>query len=105
MQDDLVLPTVLPTWLLTEVLTSCFHGSKDMDLSALRQQILSNKKTASEKADSFLLERSVNDLSKDQWQVLIAGIPEDVKKEIGRSKSAGTQLDWHICLVAHHILL
>lgn len=105
MQDDLVLPMVLPTWLLTEVLTSCFHGSKDIDLSALRQQILSSNKTASEKADTFLLERSVNDLSKDQWQTLIAEIPEDVKKEIGMSKSAGTQLDRHICLIAHHVLL
>ena len=76
-----------------------------MDLSALRQQILSSKKTASEKADTFLLERSVNDLSKDQWQKLIAGIPEDVEKGIGMSKSAGTQLDWHICLIAHHIVL
>ena len=101
----MVLPMVLPTWLLTEVLTSCFHGSKDMDLSALRQQSLSSTKIASEKADTFLLEKSVNDLSKDQWQKLIAGIPEDVKKEIGMSKSAGTQLDWHICLIAHHILL
>ncbi|KAL0026224.1 hypothetical protein WJX77_003329 [Trebouxia sp. C0004] len=31
----------------------------------------------------------VNDLSKDEWRQLIAGIPEDVKKEIGRLKSAG----------------
>ncbi|DBA82785.1 TPA: hypothetical protein ACH3X1_007013 [Trebouxia sp. C0004] len=62
-----------------------------MDLSALRQQILSSKKTASEKAETFLLERSVNDSSKDQWQTLIAEIPEDVKKEIGLSKSAGEQ--------------
>lgn len=104
----MVLPMVLPTWvrpLGPQVLTSCFHGSKDLDLSALRQQILSSKRPASEKADSFLLERSVNDLSKDQWQNLIVGIPKDVKKEIGMSKSAGTQLDWRICLVAHHILL
>ena len=63
-----------------------------MDLSALRQQILLSNKTASEKAEELLLESMVNDLSKDEWRELIAGIPEDVKKEIGRLKSAGTQL-------------
>ena len=76
-----------------------------MDLSALRQQILSSNKSASEKADLFLLKSKVNDLSKDEWQKLIAGIPDDVEKGIGVLKSAGTQLYWHICLIAHHVLL
>ena len=70
-----------------------------MDLSALRQQILFSDKTANEKAEDLLLGTKVNDLSKDEWQELIAGIPEDVKKEIGRLKSTGTQLHLHICLI------
>ncbi|KAL0034244.1 hypothetical protein WJX77_005186 [Trebouxia sp. C0004] len=60
-----------------------------MDLSALRQQILLSNKTASEKAETFLLKSQVNDLSKDEWRMFIAGIPEDVEKGIGRLKSAG----------------
>lgn len=66
-----------------------------MDFSALRQQILSSSKTASEKAECLLLECTVNDLSKDEWRQLIAGIPENVKKEIGKLKSAGFCL--HSC--------
>ena len=58
----------------------------------LRQQILSSNKTASEKAEDLLPEREVNEMSKDEWRELIPGIPEDVKREIGRLKSAGTQL-------------
>ncbi|DBB01754.1 TPA: hypothetical protein ACH3X1_000374 [Trebouxia sp. C0004] len=61
-----------------------------MDLSALRQEILLSNKTASEKAEAFLLKSKVNDLSKDEWRNFIAGIPEDVEKEIGMLKSAGT---------------
>ena len=38
-------------------------------------------------------------LSKDEWRELIAGIPEDVKKEIGRLKTAGTQIHLRICLI------
>ena len=63
-----------------------------MDLAALRQQILSSNKTANEKAADLLLESELNDLSKDEWRELIAGIPADVKKEISMLKSAGTQL-------------
>ena len=59
-----------------------------MDLSALQQQVLSSNKTANEKAERLLLESTVNDLSRDEWQQLIAGIPEDVKKAIGILKSA-----------------
>ena len=70
-----------------------------MDLSALRQQVLSSNKTASEKAEDLLLEREVNEMSKDEWRELIAGIPEDVKKAIGILKSAGIQLHLHICLI------
>ena len=70
-----------------------------MDLSALRQEILLSNKTASEKAEAFLLKSKVNDLSKEEWRNFIAGIPEDVEKEIGKLKSAGTQLHLHICLI------
>ena len=63
-----------------------------MEPAKLRQQILSSSKTASEKAEDLLLEKEVNEMSKDEWRELIAGIPEDVKREIGRWKSAGTKL-------------
>ncbi|DBA95900.1 TPA: hypothetical protein ACH3X1_001434 [Trebouxia sp. C0004] len=46
-------------------------------------------KTADGNAEDLLLESKVNELSKDEWRELIAGIPADVKKEIGRLKSAG----------------
>ncbi len=62
-----------------------------MDFSALRQQILSSNKTAREKAEALLLKSTVNGLNKDEWRELIAAIPEDVEKEIGMLKSAGTQ--------------
>ena len=73
------------------------NGVERMDLQGLRQQVFSSKQTASERAEALLLERTVNDLSKDEWRELIAGIPEDVKKEIGVLKSAGTQLR-----IVHH---
>ena len=69
--------------------TACFLCSEDMDLSALQQQILSSNKTAGEKAERLLLENTVNDLSKGEWRQLIDGIPDDVKQEIGKLKSAG----------------
>lgn len=49
-----------------------------MDLQTLLQQVLSRNKTASEKPEDLLLESKVNDLTKDEWRELIAGIPEDV---------------------------
>ncbi|DBA84795.1 TPA: hypothetical protein ACH3X1_005832 [Trebouxia sp. C0004] len=67
-----------------------------MEPAKLRQQILSSSKTASEKAEDLLLEREVNEMSKDEWRELIAGIPEDVKREIGRLKSAGQQELQHL---------
>ena len=73
--------------------------SEDMDFTTLRQRILSSSKPADAKAEDLLLERQVNDLSKDEWRELIAGIPEDVKKEIGRLKTAGTQIHLRMCLI------
>ena len=35
------------------------------------------QQTAGEKAQDLLLEREVNELSKDEWQGLLAGIPEE----------------------------
>ncbi len=75
-----------------QVVTSCLYCSEDMEPAKLRQQILSSNKTVSEKAEDLLLEKVVNEMSKDEWRELIAGIPEDVKREIGRLKSAGTKL-------------
>ena len=70
-----------------------------MDLPGLRQQILLSNKTANEKAELFLLKSKVNDLSKEEWRELIAGIPEDVERGIGMLKSAGTRLV-HVMFVA-----
>ena len=63
-----------------------------MDLSALRQHILASNQTAKEKAKAFLLERTVNVLKTEEWQELIAGVPEDVKNEIGMLMSAGMHI-------------
>ena len=63
------------------MVTSCLRCSEEMEAATqLQQQILSNKKTASEKAEDVLLEREVNEMSKDEWRDLTAGIPEDVKR-------------------------
>ena len=62
-----------------------------MDLTVIRQQILSSNTSVREKAEALLLERTVYDLSKKEWRELIAGVPADVKKQIGMLKSAGTQ--------------
>ncbi len=70
-----------------------------MEPAKLRQQILLSNKTASEKAEHLLLKREVNEMSKDEWRELIAGIPDNVEREIGRLKSAGTQLHLHVCLI------
>ncbi|KAL0037633.1 hypothetical protein WJX77_005578 [Trebouxia sp. C0004] len=70
-----------------------------MEPAKLRQQILSSNKTANEKAEDLLLEKEVNEMSKDEWRELIAGIPEDVKREIGRLKSAGTSDEVLLALV------
>ena len=70
-----------------------------MEPAKLRQQILLSNKTASEKAEHLLLKREVNEMSKDEWRELIAGIPDDLEREIGRLKSAGTQLHLHVCLI------
>jgi hypothetical protein len=63
-----------------------------MDLSALRQQILLSNRSASEKAEAFLMKQRVNDLTAFEWRNLIAGIPKDVEKAIDVLKSAGTKL-------------
>lgn len=89
----------------------CLHCSKDMDLSALRREILRSNTSASEKAETFMRKSQVNGLSKDEWRQLIAGIREDVEKGIGVLMSAGTQLHLHTrlivqvnhCLVTVHI--
>lgn len=69
------------------------HCSEDMDLSARRTEILARNETVSKKAEALLLETAVYNLSKDECSELIVEIPDDVKKEIGRLKSPGTQLD------------
>ncbi len=49
-----------------------------MDLTVIRQQVLSGNASAREKAEALLLERTVYDLNKKEWRELIAGIPADV---------------------------
>ena len=73
----------------------CLHCSNDMDLSTLRHETLCSNTSASEKAETFMRKSQVNGLSKNEWQQLIAGIPEDVEKGIGVLMSAGTQLYVH----------
>ena len=67
-----------------------------MDLSALQHEILRSNKSASEKAEMCMRKNQANDLSKDEWRQLIAGIPEGVEKAIGILMSAGTQLHLHM---------
>ena len=67
-----------------------------MDLSVIRQQGFVSNMSAREKAEALFLEREVDEVSKDEWRELIAGVPADVKKEIGKLKSAGTRS--HLCI-------
>ena len=60
-----------------------------MDLADIRQQVLSNKTSARQKAEELLLERAIYDLTRKEWRELLAGIPADVKKQISILKSAG----------------
>ncbi len=62
-----------------------------MDLTVIRQQILSSNTSVREKAEALLLERMAYDMSKDEWRELIAGVPADITRQIGVLKSAGTQ--------------
>ena len=87
-----------------------------MEPAKVQQQILSSNKTAVEKARDLLLERVVNEMSKHEWQELIAGIPEDVVKEnwqveVSRypasptyvfTPNAGSQGIHHFFHVTHH---
>ena len=52
------------------MVTSCLYCSEDMEPAKLRQQILSSHKNASEKAEDLLLEREVNEMSKDDGESL-----------------------------------
>ncbi|KAL0024733.1 hypothetical protein WJX77_011949 [Trebouxia sp. C0004] len=55
-------------------------ASEDVEPAKLLQQILCSNKVASEKAEDLLLEREVNEMGKDEWRGLLAGIHEDVKR-------------------------
>ena len=60
-----------------------------MDIADIRQQVLSNNTSARKKAEELLLERAIYDLNRKEWRELLAGVPADVKKQIGILKSAG----------------
>lgn len=54
-----------------------------MELADIRQQVLFNNTSAREKAEELLLQRAIYDLDSKEWRELLAGIPADVKKQIG----------------------
>ena len=62
-----------------------------MDLADIRQQVLSSNTSARKKAEALLLERVVYELNRKEWRELLAGIPSDVKRQIGILMSAGKQ--------------
>lgn len=62
-----------------------------MDLADIRQQILSSNTSAREKAEALLLERTIYALNRKEWHELLAGIPADVKRQVGMLMSAGKQ--------------
>ncbi|KAL3145928.1 hypothetical protein ABBQ38_015291 [Trebouxia sp. C0009 RCD-2024] len=64
-----------------------------MDLAGIRQQVLSSNTSAQEKAEALLLERVVYELNSKEWRELLAGIPADVRRQIGLLKSADTVID------------
>lgn len=63
----------------------------NMDLTVIQQQVVFSSASVRGKAEALLLERSVYELSREEWRELIAGVPADVKRQIGMLKSAGTQ--------------
>lgn len=66
----------------------CLHCSKDMDVLALRHEILHSNNSASKKAEMFLLHCKLNKLSLEEWRQLVAEIPDDVEKAIVALMSA-----------------
>ena len=60
-----------------------------MDLADILQQIfLSSNTSARKKAEELLLQKAIYDLDRKEWRELLAGIPADVKRQIGILKSA-----------------
>ena len=60
-----------------------------MDLADIRQQVLSSNTSARKRAEEVLLARATYDLNINEWREFLAGIPADVKRQIGILKSAG----------------
>lgn len=60
-----------------------------MDLAVIQQHILSSNTSVREKAEALLLRRTVYELDVKEWRELIAGVPADVKRQIGMLKLAG----------------
>lgn len=54
-----------------------------MDLADIRQQVLSSNIPARENAEELLLQKAIYDLNRKEWRELLAGIPADVKRQIG----------------------
>ncbi|KAL0018631.1 hypothetical protein WJX79_010803 [Trebouxia sp. C0005] len=64
-----------------------------MDLTVIQQQVVFSSASVRGKAEALLLERLVYELSREEWRELIAGVPADIKRQIGMLKSAATIID------------
>lgn len=62
-----------------------------MGLAVIQHHVLSRNKSAREKAEALLLKRTVYELDVKEWRELIAGVPADVRRQIGMLKLAGIQ--------------
>ena len=54
-----------------------------MDLANIRQQVLSSNTFAQKRAEELLLARATYDLNIKEWRELLAGVPADIKRQIG----------------------
>ena len=63
-----------------------------MNLSDLRQRVLSANTSATEKAAALLTEEEVNCLDVHEWRELITGIPQEVQQDLIVLMQAGHHL-------------
>ena len=62
-----------------------------MRLADIWQQVRSRHTSAREQAAALLLEQAAYELHIDEWRELIAGVPPEVRREIGIFKTAGEE--------------
>lgn len=62
-----------------------------MDLKALQQEILSSDKSDAEKAQMFIDNKTVRQLTVSQWQTLLDGVPGAIVQAMAQAmQSPGT---------------